>query len=359
MAKSRKVNIRTLHRKFAKQYFTPEAPNSFGSVSKFVNAFPHKQRTAAKKWLLSQHNYQLHKPVIKRFKRRKTIANFQEQIQADLVDLNHISKDNNSFRYLITAVDVFSKKGWVEPIKRKDTKSVVDGFEKILQSMKFTPRIFHSDQGKEFVNSSFQAMLKRYNIEYFTSKDASIKCALVERFNRTILNKIYKFLTKNNTHRYLEILPNILAGYNLTPHSSHGLPPAKITHLNKEIVWLKLFNNRAISYDKKKDFNKGDYVRIANRSKTFTKSYKPQWSREVFRINKLNHTDPITYVLEDLAAEIIDGDFYSQELTKTSLPTNFDIESILDKKPGIFLVKWLGYPKKFNSWVSSKSITNI
>ena len=156
----------------------------------------------------------MHKTVPKKFKRAKTVAGFEMQLQGDLVDVSSLSKDNSNVRFLLTVIDVFSRKAFVEPLLRKTASSVAQGFEKILNRLGFRPFYFNSDQGPEFVNATFKALLRKHEIEIFTSNDADIKCAIVERFNRTLMSKIYRYLTKHNSRRYLDVLPDIINNYN-------------------------------------------------------------------------------------------------------------------------------------------------
>jgi len=353
MAKKKKLGD-VKAKQFAQKYYDPAETGSYGGVTGFVKRFPKSDRLRAKKWLESQDTYALHKPFVRKFKRRKVIANFQEQLQADLVDLVHISKDNDKYRYLLTVIDVFSKKAFVEILRKKDSATVAGGFEKILDRLGYKPRLVNTDQGKEFTGSKFQALLKSRGIKYFTSTDSTIKCSIVERFNRTLMSKLYRFFTKHNSYRYVEALSLILQGYNKSTHSAIGLAPTQVSHENKERVWLRIHNSTKTEKkrtSKAPQLKPGDFVRIAKRDKTFDKGYKSRWSGEIFKIYKIKQTAPKTYNLVDLLNEPILGAFYAQELNPTALPKNFAVESVLDSEKGKILVKWRDYPAKFNSWL--------
>ena len=90
------------------------------------------------------------------------------------------------------------------------------------------------------------------------------------------------------------------------------------------------------------------------------RGYTPNWTEEIFVIDKVLPTRPITYSIIDLMGEEIKGSFYDQELQKAKQQT-FRIEKIIrrDNKKKIALVKWSGYPDKFNSWVSTKDLVNF
>ena len=171
------------------------------------------------------------------------------------------------------------------------------------------------------------------------------------------MTRIYRYFTKNNSRRFVDALPHILASYNKTRHSSTGLPPNRVDKTNQERVWLKLFNrplNRT-----KSTLKVGDHVRIPKEKRPFRKGYKGGWSEEIFAIKKIHQTSPVTYDLQDLGGEDIEGAFYKEELSSTPLPSVWPIEKILDRKGERYLVQWRGYPSKFNEWVGAEALTAI
>ena len=94
--------------------------------------------------------------------------------------MGEIAKHNDKYRYLLTAIDVFSKMAHVELLRKKDTGTVAEAFENFLDHLDFKPKYVHSDQGSEFIGSKFQNALKRRGIKYFSTTDATIKCAVIE-----------------------------------------------------------------------------------------------------------------------------------------------------------------------------------
>ena len=105
-------------------------------------------------------------------------------------------------------------------------------------------------------------------------------------------------------------------------------------------------------------FRIGDQVRIAKLKRHFEKGYTPNWTEEVFVIDQILPTQPVTYKIRDLADEPIVGSFYEQQLQKTT-QTTFRIEKVLRKRKGQALVKWKGYPEKFNSWVPLEDLERL
>ena len=130
---------------------------------------------------------------------------------------------------------------------------------------------------------------------------------------------------------------------------------------NESKVWSNFYGN--LKYDKagKPKFATGDKVRISKYKRAvFDKGYTPNWSEEMFVVNRVIPTRPITYSIVDLMGEAIEGSFYEQELQKAKQET-FRIEKVLkrDDKNKKALVSWSGNPDKFNSWISFKDLENI
>ena len=143
-------------------------------------------RREVERFLEKQDTYTLHRPVRKSFERRKTLSRHLDHIwQADLVDLQAISKENRGFSYILTVIDVLSRYAFAVPLKNKTGLSIVGAFKKIFSQYKRKPKKLHTDNGSEFYNKTFKDFLRKNKIIlYSTSSDT--KAALVERFNRTL-----------------------------------------------------------------------------------------------------------------------------------------------------------------------------
>ena len=109
---------------------------------------------------------------------------FKRILQADLADLSALARQNDGNRYLLTCIDVFSKRAWAIPLKTKSGDCVKLAFEKIFEDE--IPNMIQTDKGTEFLKSTVQAMFKNYGIKHYTSENEEIKAAVVERLNRTL-----------------------------------------------------------------------------------------------------------------------------------------------------------------------------
>jgi len=332
---------------------TLRSPASFGGVRN-LQRYSGQSQQEVNKFLSGQDAYTLHKSRRIRFPRRKTYSKgIGDLFQIDLVDLSSLASFNDGMRYLLTCIDVFSKRAWAVPVRRKAARDVADAFEKILADEKCN--MVQSDKGTEFLNSTFQSMLKHYNIKFYTSENEDLKAAVVERFNRTLKEKMFRYFTYKNTRRYLDALDDLVHSYNNTHHRSIGMAPFEVNKDNENVVRARLYPLKLKSFKWK--YAVDDRVRIAMQRQPFRKGYLGQWSEEIFEIAARLPTSPVTYELRDLAGEPIKGRFYEPEIQKVlkSDVERYDIERIIKtrKRDGKiqYLVSWKGYPSKFNSWV--------
>jgi len=329
------------------------APGSFGGVRN-LRRYSGRSERDARRFLAEQDSYTLHKPRRIRFPRRKTYSKgIGDLYQIDLVDLSNLAPHNDGMRYLLTCIDVFSKRAWAIPVRTKSARDVTRAFETVLEDGKCN--MVQSDKGTEFLNSTFQTMLKRHGIKFYTSENEDLKAAVVERFNRTLKTKMFRYFTYANTRRYVDVLSDLMHSYNNTHHRSIGMSPAEVGVDNERAVRARLYPTKSKSHRWKYDV--GDRVRIAMQRRSFRKGYLGDWSEEIFEIVNRLPTAPVTYELADLGGERIKGKFYEAEIQKILKSDDelFDVDRILKtrKRNGKieYLVSWKGYPSKFNSWI--------
>ena len=134
-------------------------------------------------------------------KRRVIVKDIDDIWAADLVDMIKFSRYNKGFKYLLTVIDVFSKFGWIIPLKDKSGKSVSEALESIFKNSNRSPNNLWTDKGKEFYNASVKSLLKKHNILLYSTENEE-KSSIVERWNRTMKEKMWKYFMANNTHRY-------------------------------------------------------------------------------------------------------------------------------------------------------------
>ena len=347
-----------------KTYYTPREIASFGGIQGLKKAVKRKGTKVKTKqvvnWLSTQDTYTLHKPVRHHFARSRVIVGgIDAQWQADLVDVSQLATKNQGVKYLLTCIDIFSKYAWVKPLTVKTGKALVIAFKDILKSNR-KPVVLQTDQGKEFINTPFQQFLKSESIDYFTTYNEDIKASVVERFNRTLKTKMWKYFTSQQTNVFVDVLADLVWSYNHSYHRSIKMQPAEVNQQNQEEVWNNLYGDIPTTYTAPK-FKVNDCVRISKLRKTFKKGYLPNWSEEMFTIEKVIRTTPIRYIIRDEMNTTLKGSFYEQELQRVKRVNRvYRIETILaerqKKNRSQVLVKWAGYPSSFNSWINRSDL---
>ena len=141
--------------------------------------------------IANEPNYQLaneiHKPIIKKIKKRKVYSSFRDNIWGvDLADMQSMSKCYKRIKYLLSAIGLFSKYAWVVPLKDKTGVSIVNAFQRIISEGRKPNKIW-VDQGSEFYNNSFKKFLKTNNTEMYLIYNEG-KSVVAERFIRTLKN---------------------------------------------------------------------------------------------------------------------------------------------------------------------------
>ena len=338
-------------------YFDPKRVGSYGGVNALrrVTRAPVK---AVKQWLSEQDAYTLHKPVRIRFKRRRVIVGGRNhQWQADLVDLSKLKKDNDGYVFLLTVIDVFSKRAWCVPLQNKSASSLVTALKRLLVNI--APTTLQTDKGLEFLNRSVRRLLKEHGVHHFSTHNEETKASIVERFNRTLKTRMWRYFTKYQTVRYIDALQDFVQSYNDTYHRSIGMAPSQVNAANQEEVWQRLYGHDGKGVPK---FKVDDRVRISKAKRRFEKGYMANWSEELFTIREVHASDPPVYRLVDDLGEVLDGTFYEPELQKVLVSKDklYRVESVLQRrkvgKRTEALVKWYGYPTSNNSWIDAKAL---
>lgn len=263
---------------------------------------------------------ELHKPVRKRFPKRKIFTKGIDDLwAADLVIMKNYEKENDNYSYMLNVIDTFSKFAWSYPLKKKDGKSVSKAFEKILKEAKIQnhnpPVLLHTDKGLEFENKLFKEMLKKYEIKMYHTQNEE-KSSIIERFNRTLNGKMRIHFEVQNNKKWIHTLQSLLYEYNFKDiHRTIGMKPCEVKKSNECEVLRKVFSENKPK--QKIKFKVGDRVRITRFKQKFANKYDPNWTREIFIINEIVYTSPITYKIKDIDGEIIEGTFYTGELQKS------------------------------------------
>ena len=278
---------------------------------------------------------ELHQPIRRQFPKRRVISYGIDNIwAADLVEMGKFSKWNK-----------------IRPLKDKRGQTVADAFRSIFAERK--PKMLWTDKGSEFFNGIMKDLLHKNGVKLYTTENEE-KSSVVERWNRTMKEKLFRMFSANNNTIYFDKLDELVDQYNHRFHSSIRMTPAEASkQQNEKKVFANLFGDLLYAKRGKAKFKVGDKVRISKfKRKIFDKGFTPNWTEEIFVVDEILDTNPLTYKLVDLLGEKITGSFYEAELQKTN-QNIFRIEKVIrrDQKKKKALVKWKGYPDKFNSWI--------
>jgi transposase InsO family protein len=297
-------------------YYTPGLPTAYSGLNRLYRAAHSVNRNIkrgdVRKWLLGQDVYTLHKRARKRLSAepRVHVKNMMNSVAMDLCDVKNISEHNDGCNFILTVIDILSKWADAEPVPRKSAVNVRRALEAIFTRTARRPQRIETDQGKEFYNGEFTALCRREGIHHFSTQ-SSHKASVVERFNRSLKELMYKHFTAENTYRWMDVLGKLLETYNSRYHRSIKMSPNQVNYQNENQVYINLYQKKP---KKGKKLREGDLVRISEKRHIFEKGYLPNFTEEVFKVSKVidNHT-PNRYELEDMAGRRLMGDLHRRK----------------------------------------------
>lgn len=294
---------------------------------------------------------ELHKQARRNFRRRKVYTKGIDDLwQADLVVMTSHARVNGGNKYILTVIDVLSKFAWAVPVKSKSGADVSTAMRAVFkQSYPRIPRNLQTDDGKEFYNKNFQNLIKSKKINHY-STFTHLKASVVERFNRTLKNWMWKEFGVQGNYKWINLLPSLLDKYNSRVHRTIGKSPINVKNIDEKNLLHKVNSTEGRIKEKTK-FMLNDIVRISKYKTVFDKGYTPSWGTELFAVNRIRRTLPPVYYLQDMEGNKIKGGFYSHEMQKTNYPDTYLVEKVLRRNGDRKYVKWLGFNNRHNSWI--------
>ena len=221
-------------------YFDPSHPASFGGPDRLYKIVKKEGKymishSQIKKWIQKQESYSRNKGVKRNFQRgRVIVAGIDDQFDADLASLIYYADDNDGYKYLLVVIDIFSRYGWVQPLKDKTGKEIVSAFDEILKEGRI-PKCLRTDAAKDFTSERFQNYVESKNITHFVTHSEK-QANYVERFIKTLKSKIYRYMVEKNSPRYIDVLPKIVDSYNRTWHSGIRSEPINVNKKNSPVT---------------------------------------------------------------------------------------------------------------------------
>ena len=257
------------------------------------------------------------KKVRHNFPRRKVKSFFPyEVIMADTINYVSLARANKNFKYILIAVDVFSKKAFAHPMKSlKDFDSAI-AIEDLFKSLKEVPRFFVTDRGVEFYNSKVQKVIDSYGVKHY-SLTGRHKACNAERLIRTIKTRLERYFYRNKTYEWLTFIDQLVKNYNATYNRSIKMAPNNVNENNRNEVFETLYP-KSTNIEPPR-LNVGDRVRLLKSRNIFTKGYQRAWTEELYKINNSYTSDGIDYYqISDLENNILPRKRYFWELNLVS-----------------------------------------
>ena len=222
--------------KLHRQYYDQKRVGSYGGVSALQRVVP-----AVERWLSMQDAYTLHKPVTRRFKRRCVVVGGpNQQWQADLVDMSRLKKANNETTFLLTVIDVFSKRAWCVPLKNKSAAALVMAFRQLLiNSNNKAPTTLQTDKGSEFLNRPLQRLLKEWRASLYDTQRGYVgeRCRAFQQDSKDAYVALFHEETDAPLRR---CAAGFVRSYNDTYDRHIGMAPSAVNGENQETVWQRI-----------------------------------------------------------------------------------------------------------------------
>ena len=298
------------YKKLHKLYTNLSSKSAYGNVNSLQKASGLSQKKVLE-YLHSSNVYTKFKTPIKRFKRLHALSNAVNEIwSADLAYVDKLAGVNKNIRYLFVAVDILSRFLYVQPMKTKTADEAKKALEKVVENAGVIPHKIWVDKGTEF-RGSFKRYCNANGIIVYNTHSET-KSAYAERYIRTLKNLIYKYIKFKDSYKYIDQLQKFVDVINNRVNTATGIAPSKVTTKHTHYLKTLAVDNQT----SEPKFKRFDTVRIAKSDIAFRKGYKPQFTEEVFIIDRISANNPPTYHLKDKDGGVILGRFYEPELVK-------------------------------------------
>jgi transposase InsO family protein len=352
-------------------YIKPSHPTAFssaGNIQRFYRKTTGRKLTtqAIDNELAKVDTVSLHKET-KKVKHRNPffIYCLRQQIQMDLVEVSEKADDNDGVTFLLTAIDTFSKKAWIEVMENKTAETSLIAIKKVLSQIDPPALSIFFDRGSEFTNKLVAKYLTEKNIKIIHPL-SDMKAPIIERFNRTIQDLLYRYMTENETYRYIDVLPQLLTTYNnrghrtlkyLTPNQAE-----KPENSERVVNALNEHYEKFIRLNQKPKYSVGQTVRISIAKGKFSRGYNERFQREHFKIIEVKTRQPIPmYIVQSLDNnEILPAAFYGGELEPIDISEGVfkgtAIKSRTHKGKLQHLMHWRDYGSQHDSWEDAENI---
>jgi Integrase core domain/Chromo (CHRromatin Organisation MOdifier) domain len=350
----------------AHAYYTLGRPSTFAGLNQLEKELKTQyDQKQIQDFMKTQDPYTLLKPTIRKFKRAKIYAPHRNYLwESDVIVLQSFAKYNDGFAYISAAIDVFTKKVQLVPIKDQSSKSIKTSFEIMFTNAK--PVKLRTDQAKAYLSKAVQNFLNALDVQHYTSTDIG-HCQTIERFFRTLRQYLWHYMVAANTYRYIDILDDFLESYHNRYHRSLKMTP---NQADKPDMWSTVHRNLYQAEFRKNlakhKYKVGQLCRISLHQLMFQKeSNVNRWSEELFRIYKCIPGPYPYYRLAEYDGTLLKGLFHEKEIQVVEKEPDaaYVIEKVLRVKTvggkKQYLVKYRGNANKYNTWITEDQLVPV
>ena len=334
-----------------------------------------------RKWLEGQEVYTTSRVAHKNFNRNSVeVAGVDDIWDADLIDFSAYSSVNNEYKYVLICIDIFSRYVWSRNLKSKYGLEISKNFLSIINQASRKPNAMRTDGGREFSNKTVDKLYKSEHIKHYSSNN-QLQSNYAERVIKTLKSRLTRMMSKKLIKRWVDDFPSIVASYNKTYHSSIGMSPENVNHSNEREVRYDqyLLKGKRLNPTFKRTVEKGPLfkikpfkfkigqsVRISITRSKMDRFYNEYWTPEIYTVIRRFRREGLNiYKVEDKLNEQLDGTFYGGELQKVVYDPEgmYRIEKVIKKrvkdKVKQSLIRWYGWPRKFDSWLNDNVLQNF
>ena len=224
-----KMSQNEIHAYLNSLYHNPKKTGSFGGVKALYRA-AHRdgQRditlSQIKSFLRSDETYTLFKPARRRFKRSRTIVGgIDQEYEMDLADLSKWQKYNDNYSFLLVAIDVFSRYVIIFPLKSKSADAILRVLENLVRQVRKPKVSVYTDRGREWENKKVSNFLEKHSIKHFQAHNNDLKAGMAERVILDMKRYFSRYMSENETYRYIDVLQDFARNHNYTFNRSIGM----------------------------------------------------------------------------------------------------------------------------------------
>ena len=350
-----------------RSYFNPKHPIAFAGVEKIYQWFKKNgyklSRTKIENWLTKQEDVAIHRTPRRHFLRRPVISPYPGyMLDSDMAVYIDLAKYNDDYKYILFCIDVFSRYAWATPLKSKRPGEVIQAYKTLIDKGMKASHI-RTDKAGELTSKRTEAFFKSNNMKHYVTQNET-KANYAERLIKHIRKKLARYMSFKQTHRWVDILDDVMHSYNHSYHRSIKMTPADVTAEDVNRLWKlqyepknRIKKEHPIRKNHVFKFKVGDFVRVSALKRTFEREYDEKFTRELFVVTKRQISQGVNvYTLKDYAGEGITGTFYQQELVKAHLSDVYKIEKVIKKRKNEAYVRWLGWGEKHDSWIPLRDV---